>query len=392
MTEGLWPLPKSWQWRPFYDVARVAADLVDPGKFGDWRHVAPNHIESGTGRLLPTRTVQEDGVTSPKHRFDAGQILYTKIRPYLAKVVIPGYAGLCSADMYPLTTSLESRYLKWWLLHPAFTRAVAGDQARTILPKINKQALYRLPVPVPPLDEQQRIVAVLEDHLSRLDAAEAGLISASKRVALLQRPRAETDDWICLGEVLLHARYGTSTKCSYDGAGLPVVRIPNVASGRVDVKDLKRAQDQSVDLTPFLLAQDDVLVIRSNGSVGLVGRMAVVPKQTEPRAYASYLIRLTVDTQRLQPAWLQYVSGLTSVRHQIEAAAASSAGQHNLNLSTLRALRIPLPPLRFQESLLAEVRETEDDLSRFLDSVEAGQRRTFLLRRALLHAAFSGFL
>ncbi|GAB4901217.1 hypothetical protein MAHJHV28_44120 [Mycobacterium avium subsp. hominissuis] len=140
------------------------------------------NIESKTGRLLAYRTVAEDKVTSPKHLFKPGQILYSKIRPYLAKVAIADFAGLCSADMYPVETELEPRYLKWWMLTPEFTRHASGQQARTVLPKINKHALGQLPVPVPPLDDQRRIVDLLEDHLSRLDAAANGLLKARKRI------------------------------------------------------------------------------------------------------------------------------------------------------------------------------------------------------------------
>ncbi len=65
----------------FDEVARVASKLVDPADYADSPHIAPNHIESETGRLLPFGMVSEDGVTSAKHQFFAGQVLYSKIRP-----------------------------------------------------------------------------------------------------------------------------------------------------------------------------------------------------------------------------------------------------------------------------------------------------------------------
>lgn len=161
-----WPLPTDWRWAEWKSVARVASNLVSPADYQSVPHIAPNHIESGTGKLLPYRTVAEDEVISAKHLFAPGQLLYSKIRPYLAKAVIVDFLGLCSADMYPIETELEPRYLKWWMLSPDFTRFAAGEQARTVLPKINKHALGQLPVPVPPLSEQHRIVNLLEGHLS----------------------------------------------------------------------------------------------------------------------------------------------------------------------------------------------------------------------------------
>lgn len=88
MTDNPWTLPTTWRWARFDEVARVASNLVDPRAFLDSPHIAPNHIESETGRLLPYGTVREDGVTSAKHRFFRGQVLYSKIRPYLAKVIV----------------------------------------------------------------------------------------------------------------------------------------------------------------------------------------------------------------------------------------------------------------------------------------------------------------
>ena len=104
-------LPPTWQWASFSDVGTVASNLVDPAAYQELPHIAPNHIESNTGRLLPYATVAQDGVTSPKHLFHRGQLLYSKIRPYLAKVVEAPFSGLCSADMYPIETTLFPRFL-----------------------------------------------------------------------------------------------------------------------------------------------------------------------------------------------------------------------------------------------------------------------------------------
>jgi len=96
-------IPPHWKWARFEDVANVETNLVDPTLAPDDIHIAPNHVESWTGRLLPHATVKDDGVTSPKHRFYPGQIVYSKIRPYLAKAIFSSFEGVCSADMYPIS-------------------------------------------------------------------------------------------------------------------------------------------------------------------------------------------------------------------------------------------------------------------------------------------------
>lgn len=174
MTEE-WDLPEGWEWAEFQDVADVVSDLVDPAEHQDSPHIAPNHIESGTGRLLEYATIASDKVTSPKHRFHPGQILYSKIRPYLCKAVVVEFAGLCSADMYPVAAKIDAAYLHKWLISSTFTNWASNQQGRTVLPKINQEALAVIKVPVPPLAEQRRIVAQIEALQARSRKAREAL-------------------------------------------------------------------------------------------------------------------------------------------------------------------------------------------------------------------------
>jgi len=103
-------VPSGWCWTHFIDIAAVQSNLVPPRSYHDFPHIAPDNIESGTGRLLPYETIRTSGVFSSKHLFAAGCILYSKIRPALAKAVIVDFDGLCSADMYRMRYALsESR-------------------------------------------------------------------------------------------------------------------------------------------------------------------------------------------------------------------------------------------------------------------------------------------
>ncbi len=175
MTHSLWKLPDGWEWATFNDTARVESNLVDPSEYPDYPHIAPNHIESKTGRLLEYGTISEDGVTSPKHLFKPGHVIYSKIRPYLAKAALVDFEGLCSADMYPVGTELNPNFLHKWLISSSFTELAARNQGRTVLPKINQRALGVLSVPVPPLNEQRRIGAKLEALQRRARRTRAAL-------------------------------------------------------------------------------------------------------------------------------------------------------------------------------------------------------------------------
>ncbi|MBE3641228.1 restriction endonuclease subunit S [Bacillus anthracis] len=156
--EKLFELPRGWEWARFGRIATIASKLVNPSDFLDSYHIAPDNIEKGTGRLLNFRTVAQDGVTSPKHYFYEGHILYSKIRPNLSKVVLIDFQGLCSADMYPIKTYMDSKYLLNYMLSSVFLKQATKKDNRVKMPKINQADLNNILVPVPPLQEQKRIV------------------------------------------------------------------------------------------------------------------------------------------------------------------------------------------------------------------------------------------
>lgn len=171
--DGSYELPHSWCWARFNQVAEIASNLVPPSKFMDVPHVAPDNIEKGTGRLLPYRIIREDGVTSGKHRFFPGQILYSKIRPNLSKAVTVDFEGLCSADMYPLSPRIDRGYLHLFLLSPVFLAQVVREDNRLAMPKVNQEQLSATVVAVPPLPEQKRIVAKVDQLMGLIDELEA---------------------------------------------------------------------------------------------------------------------------------------------------------------------------------------------------------------------------
>lgn len=166
-------LPTDWIVVRFDEVAEIASNLVSPDTIADLPHIAPNHIESGRPKLLPYRTIREDGVISGKHRFFPGQLLYSKIRPYLRKVVEVNFEGGCSADMYPINPRCHPRYLMYWMLSPQFTWLATRQEGRTVLPKINQVALSAIPTPLAPEPIQAQIAAILDAVFARADRLEA---------------------------------------------------------------------------------------------------------------------------------------------------------------------------------------------------------------------------
>jgi type I restriction enzyme, S subunit len=199
--------------------------------------------------------------------------------------------------------------------------------------------------------------------------------------------------WREAGDYYSDAGYGTSVKCDrVETDGIPVLRIPNIASGMLNLEDLKYAHVPEREIAHQFLEEDDIIVCRTNGSLALIGRAAVIPQLPRQHAFASYLIRLRLDPQRLLPQYLHICLSAPLGREHIEERARTTAGQFNLNLGILREFTIPVPPLAEQHEIVRRV----EALFKLSDAIErrvaAATARADQLTQAILARAFRGEL
>lgn len=172
-----------WTTQRLFDLVAIRSGLVDPKQpqYRDMPLIAPDHVEVGTGRLLAVRSAHEQGATSGKYIVDSGDVIYSKIRPYLMKAHRAQFPALCSADMYPLKPrdGFDGRYVVNVLLGRHFTNYAVGESMRSGIPKINREALARYELTVPPQSEQRAIGEVLGDADDLIKALES--LIAKKR-------------------------------------------------------------------------------------------------------------------------------------------------------------------------------------------------------------------
>jgi type I restriction enzyme S subunit len=159
---------KHWKNKARLDnLVSIHARPVDPrlSEYKQLPHIGGESIESGTCRLGAYRTAEEDKVISSKYLFAPGAILYSKIRPYLRKVALVDFKGLCSADIYPLSVTLEEllpRFLMWSMVAPPFTEFANTRSGRASIPKINRRELFSYELSFPTPTEQQYIVNYID--------------------------------------------------------------------------------------------------------------------------------------------------------------------------------------------------------------------------------------
>lgn len=203
-------------------------------------------------------------------------------------------------------------------------------------------------------------------------------------------PLPEGWAWASLEQLAWSSSYGTSTKCNYDNAGPPVLRIPNITAGRIDASDMKFAGSDFSIADGEELASGDLLIIRTNGSRDLIGRSTVVKAEPErSTSYASYLIRFRLWKSRVLFDWIGAVWDVPFLRGWVEQRAATSAGQHNISMSVLSGMPIPLPSLAEQTRIVAEVERRLSVIEELEASVAANLQGATRLRQSILQRAFT---
>ncbi len=178
-------IPAHWEVVKLGECIDIVSGQVDPrvSPYREMMHIGPENIESQTGRILSPQTAEELKLKSGKYLFSEEHVLYSKIRPYLMKVMLPSFTGICSADMYPIkpdTNILERDFLYHFLLTEVFTSQAVPHQERTGIPKINRSQLNSIIIPLPPTLSEQH------DVYDMLNTADEKIAAEEDRKAALQ--------------------------------------------------------------------------------------------------------------------------------------------------------------------------------------------------------------
>ena len=220
-----------------------------------------------------------------------------------------------------------------------------------------------------------------------------------KEVPRLSLTETETlpflaDGWsyLRLGLVIDEPSYGTSKKCDYDYEGTGVLRIPNIIGGVVDVSDLKGAPFGGDEKRAYTLNNGDVLMIRSNGSISIVGRCALISKAEEQYLFAGYLIRLRRNPALLLPDYLAALLSSHLLRTQIEYKAKSTSGVNNINSGEIQSLIVPLCSPSEQEVVVGRLSTCLSAIDVVEVEIDSQLLKADALRQSVLKKAFAGQL
>lgn len=421
-------------WTPYPDYRDTGADWLGrvPQHWGEKRlkyavdlindktddsdglqYIGLEQIESWTGRLIePETPIVPDGTAC---RFEADDVLFGKLRPYLAKAYRATARGVCTAEALVLRSrDTIPDYLRYYLLTRQFIEVVDGSTYGSKMPRANWQFIGALPCVLPPPNEQYAIAAFLDRKTREIDE----LIEKKRRlIELLQEqrtalishavtkglnPDAPTKpsgvEW--LGDVpkhwdvkpLMHLTefghkimYGIVLPGPHFEGGVPIVKGGDVSPERLR-RELLRCTDPEIEARyerSRLREGDLVYAIR-----GSIGACELVPKDCAGA-------NVTQDTAKIAPEpllnrrWMKYAMKSAGVFAQLEQGALGATIQ-GINIRDLKRCELPVPPAEEQERIASHLDGVTAHLDGLLQTVETGHARLIEYRQAMISAAVTG--
>lgn len=377
MTEGPYKLPEGWRWVRLGEVAKVCYGRANPKRPGNIPVVGSGGIYDYTEAALvsfPTVVIGRKG--------SAGEAILVK------------------EPCWPSDTTF---YLEWlcevspdWIAAWLTFRKPSSEGTSATLPSVRREDLELFPIPLPPLAEQRRIVARIEELMARVREARRLRQEAMEDAERLwQSVLADTFPcpgsalpegwrWVRLGEVCFKPEYGYTASAITEAIGPKFLRITDVTSGEVDWERVPYCRADEKALAKYKLSVGDVLFARS-GSVGAT----IVIREPPPEAvFASYLIRVRLRGEVL-PECAEWILKAPVCQLQL---LPQGAAQKNINAKHIQQLLIPLPPLAEQRRIVARVEAVWEKLHALKEAQAETDQELGCLEQAILDKAFRGEL
>jgi type I restriction enzyme S subunit len=358
-----------WQIFRFDEIATIVNDRIDdPSEADVDYYVGLEHLDSDS--LTIRRWGSPNDVEATKLRFRVGDIIFGRRRVYQRKLGVAQFDGICSAHAMVLRAKPDvvlPEFLPFFMQSDLFMERAKEISVGSLSPTINWRTLAREEFELPPLETQRRTAEVMTaitavSQLHEQAAAEAETVTET---FLLEHLKGMN-----LGSVVYHEQFGeyseklpltpiddlvTDTQYglsepAVNGGQFRMLRMMDLADGVAVDSDSCLVDLSKEDLNRYLLDHGDVLFNRTN-SYELVGRTGVY-KLDGQHVFASYLIRLKTNADRLLPDYLCAFLNAPVGRRQVMRFATRAVSQTNVNASNLRTVLIPLPPLEYQRRVI----------------------------------------
>lgn len=406
----------AWNWHPLGNFAqRMQYGLSTRGdRHGRYPILRMNCLLDGKVLLRDLQFIDLDDETASDFRLRPGDILFNRTNSY----ELVGRTGLVEEDTEAVFASylvrvsvddskVDPRFLNFFLNWEATQQELRKLASRGVgQANISAGKLRDFLIPTPPIEEQRSIAAGLNQVRKAIslnhrctevaeDLKRAAMRTLFTR-GLRGEPQKETEigpapqswDVVSFGSIRERLQYGTSVRCTYEPMGVPVLRIPNIESGRVNVSELKFGKLSVDEADRYRLVNGDLIFIRTNGVLERLGSCAVYMGEPANASFASYLIRAQLKRDKVDPRFAAFFYGSEMGTGIVAGRATPAAdGKYNLNTGTIDSLPLPLPPTLDEQR---EVVTVLDALDRKIDLHRRKGVALDQLFKSLLHRLMVG--
>jgi restriction endonuclease S subunit len=410
-------IPDTWRWVRLHEIAEVVGGVTKDSKkqsdpaYIEVPYLRVANVQRGQLNLSDVSTIRVAGSKAKELMLRHGDVLLNEggDRDKLGR-------GWVWEDQIPncihqnhvfrariIEDAIHPKLLAWHANEFGKSWCERNGKQSTNLASISLSKIRMLPVPIPPPEEQKRIVRALEGQMAMLNTSRRTVARAEDRLSRLWIKTVEKiisssssgKSATTLGDIATTFRNGIFvSRAGTEPNGVPILRIGAVRSMKLDVSDV-RYTGMTVDqllASKNLLAPGDLLFTRYNGNPNYVGVCAVVPDRVDALTHPDKLIRVTVDSSAAVPEYVALSCSFGPIREKIRSLLKTTAGQVGISGRELKTLRIDLPTL--EEQILAvarygELRVRVESLRSALDQISQSCNE---LQRSVIIAALTGNL
>ncbi len=341
------------------DVCQQARETVKPGQRDDLRYIGLETIEAGTGRFVDgelSKTPESPQANS--FRFGPEHLLYGKLRPYLNKVALPDFEGKCSTEIIPLLPTADAlrSYLAYFLRTPRIVEQISERTAGARMPRTDMDFLFSLSVPLPPIDEQRRIVDLLARaegivRLRREASMKAAELIPALFLDMFGDPATNPKGWAehSLGDIAEVVSGVTKGRKFGDKqtVEVPYLRVANVQAGHIDLTELKTIEVLPRDVEQLALQNGDA-VLTEGGDFDKLGRGALWEHDIANCIHQNHVFRVRCKQSAMLPQFFVIYLQSSRAREYFLRCAKRTTNLASINMTQLRALPVVLPAMDAQ--------------------------------------------
>ncbi|MFL9959557.1 restriction endonuclease subunit S [Paraburkholderia sediminicola] len=379
---------KGWKVCRFDQIAtNVNVRIDNPSESGMEHYVGLEHLDADSLKIRRWGT--PDDVEATKLVFKKGDIIFGRRRAYQRKLGIAEFDGICSAHALVLRAKPEvvlPEFLPFFMQSDLFMSRAVEISVGSLSPTINWKTMAMQEFALPPLNEQKRILELLEALQVSLHAYDHAAESARTLLSSVVTERMATAATnygrAKFGDACVRITDGTHQPPNFSESGVPFLLVSNLSSGKIDWEVQKWVSESEYQtLTKSFKPQQGDVLLTLVGSYGV----PVFVNWDRPFTFQRHIGILRSNESKIRGEYLYHF--LNSPNGQWQCArGAEGLAQKTITLASLKAFELPLPPLEVQDRFIDEISEYVS----VVDSVESRRQESATALRTIRELALGG--